>query len=140
MAEITLTVSEFRQDFPEFSDTTKYSDASLQAFINQAMCYISTNPTHQTLRAGCRKLGWELMVAHLQTLQTRILSGQTSTGQIASTSIDAVSVSLVPPPNRTQYQYWIGLTPYGQRYLALLTAHSAGGFYFPGSNQRILRH
>lgn len=137
---ITLTVDQFRTDFPEFADTVKYTDQSLSGFINQATCYISTSNIHGPLRDESRKLGIELMTAHLQTIQDRILSGQTSTGQIAATSIDSVSVSLVAPPNRTQFQYWLGLTPYGQRYLALLSAKAPAGFYFGGSNQRLLRH
>lgn len=137
---ITVTVAEFRTDFPEFADTVKYTNASLNAFISQAECYISTSNIHGPLRDNARKLGIELMTAHLQTLQDRILSGQTATGQVASTSIDAISVSLVAPPNRTMFQYWLGLTPYGQRYLALLTAQAPAGFYFGGSNQRLLRH
>lgn len=137
--EIVLTVSEFRTDFPEFADTAKYTDASLSGFIAQALCYISTK-NFGPLRDASRKLAQELMTAHLQTLQDRILSGQTATGQVAATSIDSVSVSLVAPPNRTQYEYWLGLTPYGQRLLALLSAKAPAGLYFGGSNQRLLRH
>jgi len=138
--EIILTVQQFRTDFPEFADTAVYTDASLGAFIDQALCYISTNNMYGPLRDKSRLLAQELMTAHLQTIQTRILSGQNATGQIAATSIDSVSVSLVAPPNRTQFEYWLGQTPYGQRLLALLSAKAPAGLYFGGSNQRLLRH
>lgn len=138
--EIILTVQQFRTDFPEFADVNVYTDASLGAFVEQAMCYISTTNIFGPLQNKCRLLAQELMTAHLQTLQDRITSGQTATGQIAATSIDSVSVSLVAPPNRTQYEYWLGLTPYGQRLLALLSAKAPAGLYFGGSRQRILRH
>lgn len=136
--EIIITPQEFRADFPEFADTSVYSDATLQRFINQAGCYIH-NVNYGVLQGSCRKLAIELMVAHLQTLQDRIASGQNSTGQIGSTSIDSVSVSLIAPPNKTQFDYWLSLTPYGQQYLQLLLAHAPAGLYFGGSFQRVLR-
>lgn len=135
---ITLTVSDFRTDFPEFADEERYTDSSLQSFITQAMCYIH-NVNYGPLQGNCRKLGIELMVAHLQTLQEKIQSGVNSTNQIGSTSIDSVSVSLIPPPNKSQFDYWLGLTPYGQRYLMLLMAHAPAGLYYGGSFQRVLR-
>lgn len=137
-ATITVTVADFRTDFPEFSDTTRYPDSELQTFITQSMCYVS-NVNYGVLRNNCRKLAIELMVAHLQTLQDRITSGQNATGQIGSTSIDSVSVSIIAPPNKDQFDYWLGLTPYGQRYLMLLLAHAPAGLYFGGSFQRVLR-
>lgn len=135
---IVITVEDFRKDFPEFADENVYSDTSLQSFIRQAECYIH-NVNYGVLQNDCRKLGIELMVAHLQTLQDRINSGQNATGQISGTSIDSVSVSLIAPPNASQFEYWLGLTPYGQRYLMLLQAHAPAGLYFGGSFQRVLR-
>lgn len=136
--EINITIEEFRKDFPEFADENVYSDASLQNFLTQSMCYIH-NVNYGTLQNNCRKLGIELMTAHLQTLQDRIASGQNTTSQIGGTSIDSVSVSLIAPPNKSQFDYWLGLTPYGQRYLMLLQAHAPAGLYFGGSFQRVLR-
>ena len=135
VATITLTVEDFIQDFPEFAND---DINSIKSFITQAGCYVSTNNVG-VLRNDCRKLAIELMVGHLLTLQNKINSGQTATGQVASTSIDAVSVSLVPPPNKNQYEYWLNLTPYGQRLLALLVAKSPAGFYMVGSYHRVLR-
>ena len=135
---ITVTVADFRADFPEFANATIYPDAELQNFIDQSMCYIS-NVNYGVLRGNCRKLGIELMVAHLQTLQNKIASGQNATNQIGSTSIDSVSVSLIAPPNKSQFDYWLNLTPYGQRYLMLLLAKAPAGLYYGGSFQRVLR-
>lgn len=134
-ATITLTVEEFLQDFPEF--VNKEVNV-LNSFITQAGCYVSTNNVG-VLRNDCRKLAIELMVGHLVTIQDRMNNGQTATGQVASTSIDAVSVSLVAPPNKDQYEYWLNLTPYGQRLLALYMAKAPAGLYMVGSYQRVLR-
>lgn len=133
---IKITVEMFGVDFPEFMNGG-YSVASIQGFINQAYCYVS-NENYGVLNCCSRKLAIELMTAHLLALNDKITSGQT-TGQIGSTSIDSVSVSLIPPPNKTQFEYWLGLTPYGQRYFALLSAKAPAGLYYGGSFQRVLR-
>lgn len=138
VATLTLSVEQFRQAFPEFADENVYSDAYLQTLIVQAQCYIHTKNIGP-LSDDCRLLAWELMVAHLQTIRSRILSGQTAAGQVASTSIDSISVSMVPPPNKDQFDYWMNSTPYGQQLLALLLAHAPAGLYFGGSRQRVLR-
>lgn len=136
--EICVTIDEFRADFPEFADESVYTTSALYNLLQQATCYIH-NVNYGTLQNKCRKLGIELMLAHLQALKNKIASGQNSTNQIGSTSIDSVSVSLVAPPNRNQFEYWLSLTPYGQQYLMLLEAHAPAGLYFGGSFQRVLR-
>jgi hypothetical protein len=137
MAIITITADQFRADFTEFSDVNKYSDESLGIFINRAYCYISRS-TYGKLPQDVRTLAIELMVAHLLTIQDKINSNSAS-GQIASTSIDAISVSLVAPINRNAWQYWLNSTPYGMELLALLQAHSSAGLYYGGSFQRVFR-
>lgn len=136
--KIFLSLDEFRADFPEFADESVYPNSALANLLKQAMCYIH-NVNYGVLQGECRKLGIELMLAHLQTLKNKIASGENSTNQIGSTSIDSVSVSLVAPPNKSQFEYWLGLTPYGQQYLMLLDAHAPAGLYFGGSFQRVLR-
>ena len=43
MAEVSLSIAEFRQRFPAFSDTTKYSDEFLTGCLDTAKLYISPN-------------------------------------------------------------------------------------------------
>lgn len=135
MTIIVLDATTFKEDFPEFDSV---SDSVVNSFIEQAICYVS-NVNYGRLKDNCRKLAIELMTAHLLTLNQRIQSGLTSQGQLQNASIDGVSVSMVAPNNKTQFEYWINQTPYGQRYYALLASLSAGGLFFGGSNQRVFR-
>lgn len=136
---ITVTTDDIRQVFPEFSDILKYPNTLLDGFINRSYCYISRFK-FGVIPADSRKLAIELMTCHLTALNDKIKSGQTSggSGQIQSASIDSVSVSLVMPPNKTQLEWWLNLTPYGQQLLYLLAIPASAGLYFGGSRQRIL--
>lgn len=137
MTVITLTVDSFRSDFLEFEDESKYDDDLIASLINRSYSYISRN-VYGRLSEADRTLALELMTAHLLTINDKITSNA-ATGQIASTSIDAISVSLVAPVNKNAWQYWLNSTPYGQQLLALLTAHAPAGLYFGGSFQRVFR-
>lgn len=137
MSEIVLTVDDFRAAFPKFT-AVKYTDNVIQGFITQSYCYVSSTNCG-SLRGDCRKLAIELMVAHLLTLNDRIASGTSQSGQLASSTIGDVSISLLAPPNKTQWDYWINQTPYGQRLYALLMSKAPAGMYLGGSCQRVLR-
>lgn len=134
---IQITVSEFRQAFkPAFSDTSKYSDELISAFIERAGFYVSTQNCG-SLRDGARAYAIELMTAHLITLNDKILSGDTgASSRITSTSIDKISVSLEAPQTKDEWSYWLSLTPYGMALLALLKAKSPLGVYSGGKNYR----
>lgn len=136
-ATVTLTVEQFRQDFPQFT-VVKYSDEVVQNFITQAECYVSTQNMGK-LRDGCRILAIEYMTAHLIALNDKIKAGNTQGGQLASSSIDKISVSLTPPPSKNMFQYWIGQTTYGLSYYALLSTKCPAGIFAGGCSQRVFR-
>lgn len=134
MADISFDVAAFRTLFPAFESETTYPDLRLQAFWDMATDYI--NPSQVLAVCGGLKLARKtyalnLMTAHIAALNTIIASGQTP-GQVQSSGIDKISVSLTPPPQANQWQWWLGLTPYGQQLLALLQTASVGGFYVGG--------
>lgn len=126
-AVITFDVAAFRVSFPAFADVTTYPDATLDGYWTVATCYLS-DIDYGYLAGKCRTLALNLMTAHLAALSTLIAGGGTP-GLVQSSTIDKISVTLTPPPVKSQFDWWLALTPYGAQLLALLQAKSVGGFY-----------
>lgn len=133
---VVVTVNDFRQAFPEFSDTTSYPDALLQRFLTWAQAYISTQSFY--IKDNIRLLLIQLMAAHLITLSE--IDPQTHTvvsmggvaGAEVSASVGGVSVSKQGQISKDSLEQWLQSTGYGQQYLAILQAHNLG-MYFVGN-------
>lgn len=134
MATIEFDVDQFREAFPAFADETTYPDATLQMYWDTATCYVS-NEDYGCLTGDCRRQAINLMTAHLCTISTMVQSGKTPKF-VQSSTIDKVSVSVTPPPNKDQYSWWLSLTPYGAQLQALLGANIAGGLYIGGRPEK----
>ena len=128
---INYNDSAFRALFPAFADTTAYPQATIQAWWNQAILYISN------VNGGCffgsKSLAQQTqacnqMTAHLMQLNIVIQTGQIPS-MVNGATIDKISVTLQPPPVKTQWGWWLSLTAYGQALLALLAMTGAGGMY-----------
>ena len=138
-AVITITVTEFRNDFPYFADKTMYGDTRVDGALTQAACYVS-DVNCGILRNNCRRLALELMSAHLLIMDDYLAGGQVQPAMASSStaSIDKVSVSkgFAAPPFSNSWQYWLGLSTFGLRFLALLNVKAAAGLLVGGSPQR----
>jgi hypothetical protein len=134
MAPVILTFDYalFIQQVPQYSNPAVYSQALLQNYWDVATNYMSDVANYGVLQNGARQYGLNLFVAHLVYLAGLIAAGQVP-GMMQTATIDKVSVGLTPPPLPNQFQWWLGLTPYGQQLLALLQIKSVGGFYIGGS-------
>jgi hypothetical protein len=130
VAIITFDIAAFRLAFPAFADTTKYPDATLQGFWDASCCYVSP-VDYGWLHGDCRARALNLMTAHIAQLSTMAASGQ-PIGVGQSATVGAVSVSMVPPPIKSGFQYWLAITPYGMQLWALLNVKGAGGLYIGG--------
>jgi len=133
--KFVFDIDQFRIDFPQFSDSTVFSDVRLQAYWDWATCYIS-DCDYGYLSGACRYYAIELMVAHLAQLNIIIAAGEIP-GQVIGASISKISVTLQGAPNPNQWEWWLNQTPYGQQLLALLQAASVGGFFIGGSPERL---
>lgn len=127
---MAFDIAAFRVAFPQFSNVTIYPDALIQAQADIAECFLAANG------CSCETVQMQLMVAHLLTLNDRIIAGTGTTGQIASATIDKVSVSITPPPGKSGFLYWLNTTPYGVQLAALLSVCAVGGLYVGGRPER----
>ena len=126
MEQVALNITDFRERFVAFTDETLYPDATIQTTFDTA-CLYRKNATTNCLTYDKLEQLLYLLTAHLLTIQTNIANGDVS-GTVQSASIDKISVSYVAPTNKSELQYWLNQTPYGQQYLVLSKSCVAGGF------------
>lgn len=131
----TYNDTQFRQEYPAFADQAAYPRATLQQYFNTAGFMVANTKYGWLAAAGATLTCLYLMTAHLASLGT-IIAAQSTPGIVTGATIEKVSVTLEPPPGKTQWQWWLNLSPYGSQLLVILTAQSIGGFYTPGGMGR----
>ncbi len=119
----------FRASWPAFADPTAWTDAGLIAARSEAQCHIA--PAGDGRLRDCLPLALDLMTAHIATLDKAQATGS-AVGIVQSATVDKVSVTTVPPPVKSQFQWWLCQTTYGTRLLSLLKSKAAGGLYVGG--------
>lgn len=135
---LIITADRFRADFPEFTDETKHTESAIVNVLHRASSFVS-RWNSGALKDEKRILAIELMAAHLKFLQDGAIVGNTGGGLIGSSSVGSVSVTMIPPLVKRQFDYWMNQTMYGQQYLALLGSLAPAGLFFGGSFQRVFR-
>jgi hypothetical protein len=136
MTAIAFDPAVFRLQFKAFGNVNCFPDATLSGWWDIATGFISDWPSCPfTGKQQTQALN--LMTAHIGAIFTAIASGE-PTVQMTQATIDKVNVTVEPPPvqQMSQFQYWLGLTPYGLMLLALLNTVTAGGFYIGGLPER----
>jgi Protein of unknown function (DUF4054) len=126
---VTLTPAQFRADFPEFSDTSKFSDAMLTTWIAASIRQVD-----EERWADSAVLGAELCAAHFIVLAARdqaqaVAGGLPGavTGIQTSKSVSDVSVSYdVGSVLAADAGHW-NSTTYGIRFSRLQRLFGAGG-------------
>lgn len=134
MTAITFDVAQFRLAFPAFASAVTYPSPVLAAYWDAATCYISDSDWGY-LRGDCRRQALNLLTAHLTQTGYAAAAGQ-SQGTVITSTVDKITVTLLAPPVRNGWQFWLTSSPYGVRLWALLTVRSVGGFMVGGSNER----
>lgn len=124
-----MDVSQFRQAFPEFDDTTTYPDALVQFWMTVAVSLVNAD------RWGdLTDLGIALVTAHHLALAVKDqkmadvggVPGQV-TGPQSSKAVDKVSASYDTAAVAIKDGGFWNATMYGVRYLSLAMMMGAGG-------------
>lgn len=136
MTTIAFDPTTFRALFKAFTSAGDYPDVVLQLFFDTATAYVSADiipsaPCYGGLNLAQQTLALNQMTAHLVALNDLIAAGENPGVEVSST-VDKISVSMMPPPATTQWQWWLNQTPYGAQLLALLSVAAVGGFYSGG--------
>ena len=128
-----MTLTQFRSDFPEFADTSKYPDSLATLWLTVASRLINVD------RWGdLADIGQELVAAHYLTMAARDrttaaasgIPGQLA-GVVTAQSVDDISVSYdVASVVNADAGMW-NQTSYGARYFQLLRLVGAGGIQLP---------
>lgn len=137
MASVSVSVSGFRANFPEFSPD-KYTDGALELVLAQAQLHVSPRNGFG-LNGSAREYAIYLMTAHLRAMADMAASGQITGRAKTASSIYQVSVSYAMPPAKDMRDYWLGLTTYGLQLKGLLKARTAAGFFFGGEAEDVFR-
>ena len=120
----------FISQFPEFKDS-EYIELMIDRATNyvELYCIDCKNKVQFIIF---------LLAAHLLTIQKGIMSGNTSGLIEANAHIDRISVSAMPAPTSSTFDYWLSSTPYGMQLLAFFNLKFATPQYHGGSFVRVL--
>ncbi|MBR8123231.1 DUF4054 domain-containing protein [Burkholderia multivorans] len=124
-----MDVSQFRQSFPEFNDTTTYSDSLVQFWMTVAVSLVNADRWGELT-----DLGIALVTAHHLALAVKDqkmaavggVPGQV-TGPQSSKAVDKVSASYDTAAVAIKDGGFWNATMYGVRYLSLAMMMGMGG-------------
>lgn len=123
------TVSDFRRDFPQFSDESKYPEAVIQFRLNLADTLIDGSAMGNMFPYLA-----ELFVAHYMVLQAADTAagalggaGGSTSGVVASKSVDKVSVSYDNSSTLNADAAFWNFSRYGAEFWQLLQFFGYGG-------------
>lgn len=128
MTQHTFNYALFQVQCPAFA--TEPDEAILTAYYAMALAFANDGYDNWCggFNGAALDLILNLLTAHIAQIQAQIAEGMDSVIVTGST-IDKVTVSLLAPPVKDMFQYWLATTPYGKQVLALARAKFAGGFY-----------
>ncbi len=124
----TLDLAAFRAAYPAFSNAATFPDLMVNAYYQNAGFYINQNDSLcGGLSGPIVDFALQLMTCHLLQSGVMIANGQTNVVVVGSGVAD-VSVSLMPPPAKTAWQFWLATTAYGLQLWSLLSVQAVGGW------------
>lgn len=134
-APISYNDATFRAAYPAFASQPTYPTPTLQLYFCEAQSFVQNNQ-YNGMEGCATQMALYLLTAHFAQLATNIMNGNTTPGVETQATIDKVSITMMQPPLKTAWQWWLGQTQYGAQFLALMQAKSVGGFYSAGGPGR----
>lgn len=133
MAQTAFNLANFRAQFPAF---TAIADATLQANWTTGTAYVNSyNANTCAYTQAQAQLANDLMAAHITALGIQIAANQ-APGVMTAATEGSVNITLLPPPVKSAFGYWLSSTPYGAQLRALLDQIASVGFFVGGSLER----
>ena len=125
-----MNVAQFRTEFPEFTDTTRYPDSSVTAWLTGAVSLVNADRWGVLADLGQALVAAHHLVIGARDQQAAAVGGVpgTMTGPQSSKSVDKVSASYDTGAASLEGGGFWNLTSYGVRYLTLARTMGAGGF------------
>lgn len=123
---MVFPLEQFRLLYPMFAAVP---DATVLAWAEQARCMLADQ------NCGCEDSAWMLLVAHMLALNGFLggNQGPGAIGNIASATIDKVSVSFAQNPGaKDSWSFWLASTPWGKQLAAQLARCRAGATGYVG--------
>ncbi len=130
MSVILFDVELFRTQCPEYADETKYPEALVELYWNQAILIMDDEDAGM-LNGASRHFGLNMMVAHMLALSANIAKGKQG-GFASAATVDKVFVKKMSPPAKGMLGWWLTQTPRGQELLVLLEVSTVGGTHVGG--------
>lgn len=137
MTSLTPTYNDeaFRNQFPQFENTTIYPPAQLEGWWTMGTAYINIDNNYPwNFKSKQLQLAIDLMCAHLGASFTMINKGIPAV-VVQGSAEGTVNISMVPPPVKSAFGWWLATTPYGNQLRALLKTVANVGLYIGGSTE-----
>jgi len=126
-----MTPAEFRTNFPEFTDSTRYPDAQIQFYLTLGSKLLTDA---RWVTSDLLDYGLQLYVAHQVSLAAQRVASAAAGGQIgvagvtSGKAVDKVSVSYdTSAVLEKDAGHW-NLTPYGLQFINLVRMAGSGGY------------
>lgn len=138
---MTVTVESFRQNFPEFADSTAYPDSGITFYLNLAVGIPGTSPNSWEVFPILNPIRWrtqldlatQLYIAHHVVLEKQASDAAavggnpgTATGPLTSKSVSSVAASYDPNVAKEENAGYWNLTVYGLRLYRLIRLFGMG--------------
>src|ERR1700692_5144485 len=121
----------FRAQFPEFANTTTYTESVLSGYWAMGQSFLSGAGRPFGMLSGPAYItAMNAIAAHLLVLGMRaaasLTPGATQGGFQTGSNIDGISVQKLAPPAKSTFSWWLVQTSYGQIVAALISIARVG--------------